>query len=82
MKYINTDNKIKIGDYVRIIMCCYPMPSGEMLGKVSEIEEIFESINMVKLKRWGINVNYSFIEESSTLEDRCLKISENTVFKW
>jgi hypothetical protein len=58
------------------------MPSGEMLGKVSEIEEIFESINMVKLKRWGINVNYSFIEESNTLEDRCLKISENTVFKW
>jgi hypothetical protein len=50
---VRTDNKIKIGEYVRIIMCCYHMPSGEMLGKVSEIEEIFESINMVKLKRWG-----------------------------
>ena len=49
MKYINTDNKIKIGDYVRIIMCCYPMPSGEMLGKVSEIEEIFEQNQLTKI---------------------------------
>jgi hypothetical protein len=80
MKYKNGED-IKIGDYVRIVKCAYPTPSHKLLGKVSKIEEIFESIGSVKLSRWGVNVNSFFIEKvEDNLNDIEIELNENSIF--
>ena len=52
---------IKKGDYVRVIMCCYPTPNQYFLGKVSLVGDVFD--NYVNLSRWDINLGYNFVEK-------------------
>ena len=77
--HITTMDK-KIGDYVRVVMCCYPTPSIGLLGKISKVEDIFESIGSVKLSRWGINVGIYFIEKVEDNNDIEMELNENTIF--
>jgi hypothetical protein len=79
MKYKNGE-EIKIGDYVRVVMCCYPTPSIGLLGKISKVEDIFESVGSVKLSRWGINVGIYFIEKVEDNNDIEMELNENTIF--
>lgn len=80
MKYKNGE-EIKIGDYVRVVMCCYPTPSIGLLGKISKVEDIFESIGSIRLLRWGVHVNIRFLEKiTDNLNDIEMELNENTIF--
>ena len=80
MKYNNGED-IKVGDKVRIIMCCYPLPSLRFLGKVSTIERLIESVGCVYLKRWNKNINIFFIEKvDQDAIDIEMELNESTQF--
>ena len=79
MKYKNGE-RVEKGDYVRIVMCCYPTPSSNLLGMVSKVEEIFESIGSVRLSRWGVNIRVIFLEKTHSMDDIEMELNENTIF--
>jgi len=71
----------KVGDKVRIIMCCYPNPTQYFLGKVAHIDLIYENSSYVLLKEYRYCVNTFFLEkvdESAT--DIEMELNENTIF--
>lgn len=73
----------KIGDKVRIIMTCYPNPKEFFLGKVSIVENIIPEVGCLKLERWGLNVNISFVEKVNINDiDTNMELNESTTFNF
>lgn len=68
---------MKKGDIVRIVKCCYPTPDHNLLGKCSEIDEVYNEFDIVKLKRWGVNVGLVFIEKVDIFEDIEMDLNES-----
>jgi len=73
---------LKVGDKVRIIKCCYPIPTIYLLGKTSFIESIIENMNLVRLSRWDVNINVIFLEKvDDDATDIDMPVNEDTIFK-
>lgn len=81
MKYSNGE-EVNVGDRVRIVMVCYPMPQPIFLGKVSKIKYLLEVINSVYLERWGAAINMAFIEKVGNQDDDIdMILDESRIFK-